>query len=462
MLYGWTFVTLGLFLALPPRRALLFSVIGGMILLPAHAMYVPILPGRFDRAAAVILPCLLGVLLTDSGVFRRFRVVATDWAMLGLLLAPFFASLSNGLGLYDGLSNIYRHAMIFGFPYLLGRLYFRDSEGVKAMVVAIAIAGILLAPLALFEIRMSPQLHSMVYGKSAVRFFMFARFSGYRPIAFFPSPLMLTFAISAGTLCAFWLSQSFRGSRFYQVPYLYWALLLAVTTILGKTLGAITLMIVGSGLLWFTGRTGRRFILLATVSFVLLYPALRVTQILKAEPIIAVIEPIYPESNVSTLSYRLTQEDLFSQHALERPFFGWGGWGRNRTRETRSIDGLWIILFSTQGFFGIFSYMSVFGIPILRGLRTGGRRRITDPSIGPPVVLAVVLFILWVDCLSNAFLGPLFMMAVGCLAGFRHTPAQAAPKHPPDEPEPDPGTTPTSPRFIDLKRRQSLGARGGL
>lgn len=457
-LYGWVLLTLVFFFVLPTRRALLTSVVGGMIVLPAFALDVPLLPGRFDRTTAVILPCLLGILLTDAKAFSRLRIVGSDWAMLGMMLAPMGASLSNGLGFYDGLSGIYRHSLIFLFPYLMGRLYFRDSAGVKALLTAIAIAGILLAPLALFEIRMSPQLHSFVYGRSAVRFMMFARFSGFRPIAFFPSPLMLTFTLSAATLATFWLSRCFRGSHLYGIRYSYLAILLVVTTILGKTLGAITLMFVGAGLLLFTSKTGRRGLVLAFVGFVLLYPALRVTQVLKAEPIIAFVEPIFPESNVSTLSYRLTQEDLYSQHTMERPLFGWGGWGRNRTRETRAIDGLWIILFSSQGYFAMVSYMAMFAIPIFRGLRAGGRRRLDDPTVGPAAALSMVSFILWVDCLANAFIGPIFMMGLGCLACFKPSPVAkpaAEPMHPPDGPDPPAMSPNPESRFIDLARRRA-------
>ena len=465
-LYGWGFVTLVLFFVLTPRRALLISAIGGMVILPATVIIVPGLPGTYGRTAAVALPCILGVILTDARAFGRLKLVATDWAMAGLVLAPLASSLSNGLGAYDGASQVYGYLVTFGLPYLLGRLCLRGTEGIKALVIAISIGALLLAPIALWEIRMSPQLHAIIYGRALVPFFMFSRFGGYRPIGFFPSPLMLTFALSFGTLCLFWMARTFRGGQFFGIRYAHWAILLAITTLLGKTYGAITLLIFGGALLWTASRTGRRWILLVAAFVIFLYPPLRITQVLRADVVIAAAEPIFPESKIETLTYRLTQEDLFTAHALKRPWFGWGGWGRNRTAQTQAIDGLWIVLFSSYGYFAVASYLLVFAIPIFRVLRRLPARHLLDPSMGPVAVLSVALLMYWVDCLANAFPNMVFVMSLGAIAGWQ------PPREPPRGPEPEgdsgesaeaagpPAASEANARFSDLTRRK-LGPPGG-
>lgn len=457
-LLGWFPLTLLAFWTLPSRRALLFSFIGGMILLPASYVIIPGLPSVYDRVAAVVFPSLAAIILTDAGAFSRLRLVATDFAMLTLVLVPIATSLSNQLGLYDGISTVVFQSIYYGLPYLFGRLYFRDTAGVKALTVAIAVGGILLTGPTLWEIRMSPQLHGYLFGSMAVKFFMFARFGGFRPIVFFPSPLMLTFVIAASTLCAVWLARMVPSSRFYSVRYAHWALLLALTTLLGKTFGAISIMIIGGGLLWLTSLTGRRWVLIAAAVFMFGYPALRITQVLKAETIMSIIEPIFPEEKVQTLDYRVTQEDLYAAHTMERPWLGWGGWGRNRTRQTRAIDGLWIVVFSKHGLIGVSALLLCFAIPVFRVWRRMPRRGWSDPDTGPAAVLSTVLFVYWIDCLLNGFVNPVLLLVMGGLAAWRPGPPRATESQPAASPVAAEERVHESPRFIDLKQRRR-GAR---
>ena len=460
-LIGWIPATLLLFFIFPARRAILFSVVGGLILLPGTYIRIPGLPGDYTRVSIIALSCLIGALLTNASAFRRFRFVATDYAVLVLCLAPLATSASNNLGIYDGLSVVYVQTLHFGAAYLLGRLYFGGSAGSKEILVAVAATGALLILPVLWEVRMSPRLHSIVFGEGVIRFMMFSRFGGFRPIVFFQSPLALTFVLAAATMASFWLHQSIRGSSFYGIRYLYLAGFLALTTLLSKTFGAISLMLAGVALLWAMKRTGRRWILMSAVIFMFLYPSLRVTQILPAETIISIIEPIFPEEKVQTFTYRVTQEDLYSSHTMNRPWFGWGGWGRNRTEETKAIDGLWIIMFSKYGLVGVGALLLSFAIPIFRVFRRMPRRGWSDPVNGPAAGLAMILFTYWIDCLLNGFLNPLMMIGLGSLAAWRPAVKPAAA---------DSTTTPTKevptraasagPRFIDLKRRPPRPAEG--
>ena len=80
------------------------------------------------------------------------------------MLLPSDSSLANGLGVYDGISGSFANLDRWVLPYFIGRLYFGDKEGMRELAVGIAIGGIIWVLPCLFEMRMSPMLHGMVYG----------------------------------------------------------------------------------------------------------------------------------------------------------------------------------------------------------------------------------------------------------------------------------------------------------
>jgi hypothetical protein len=65
------------------------------------------------------------------------------------------------------------------------------------------------------------------------------------------------------------------------------------------------------------------------------------------------------EERAGSLAFRIKNENMLVQKALQQPLFGWGGWKRSficakTTGETVSVpDGLWIIAFGQNGLFGL-------------------------------------------------------------------------------------------------------------
>ena len=79
-------------------------------------------------------------------------------------LCPIASSLSNELGLYDGLSMSLVQIVRWGLPYSIGRLYFGDQEGLRELTIGIVIGGLLCVLPCIYEFRMSPRLQVQVYG----------------------------------------------------------------------------------------------------------------------------------------------------------------------------------------------------------------------------------------------------------------------------------------------------------
>ena len=127
VLFGWPVISLILFIFLMPRRAVLVSVFAGWLFLPIAGYTFSGLPD-YNHYTATMLGTLLGVLCFDS---RRLLSLRPRWFDVILILwcvCPLPTSLSNGLGPFDGFSGILSHFIIWGSPYLLGRIYFIDRE----------------------------------------------------------------------------------------------------------------------------------------------------------------------------------------------------------------------------------------------------------------------------------------------------------------------------------------------
>ena len=82
-----------------------------------------------------------------------------------MVLLRDWLALYNGLGLYDGLSGMLGQILLWGLPYLVGRLYFSNLEGLRVFTVAMVIGGLLYVLPCHWEMRMSPHLLRPIYGR---------------------------------------------------------------------------------------------------------------------------------------------------------------------------------------------------------------------------------------------------------------------------------------------------------
>jgi hypothetical protein len=87
-------------------------------------------------------------------------------------------------------------------PYLIGRLYFSDAEGLRELAIGIIIGGLACVLPCLYEMRMSPLLLPQVYG---IDRYEGIRMGGYRPRIFFSTGLELGMWMAVASLTAVWL-----------------------------------------------------------------------------------------------------------------------------------------------------------------------------------------------------------------------------------------------------------------
>ena len=420
-LFAWIPAVLLLFALLRPRRAVIVAFIGAWLFLPMAGYSIADLPD-FGKMTATSYGVLLGVLIFDAARLIRFRPSWIDLPMLVFCLVPMASSLSNGLGAYDGVSAIFGSTVSWGIPYFIGRLYFNDLEGLRELAVGIFVGGLIYVPLCLYEIRMSPQLHDMVYGFHQHSFRQTKRLGGWRPMVFMHHGLAVGMWMAAASLVGVWLWHTKALTQIRQVPMMLLLPILVATTIMCKSFGAIVLLIGGLGALY-SAKLGRTvFPCLCLAAVPVAYMGLRSTDTWSGQQLVDAVAVIDQERSGS-LNVRLEAEDLLVDRAWQRAVFGWGTWSRNRVRDERGrdlavTDGLWVITFGQRGLIGLVALTMIILLPAVLVFRRYPARTWNVAALAPAVALSVILVLYMIDNLFNAMVNPIFLAAAGGLAGL--------------------------------------------
>jgi O-antigen ligase len=419
ILVGWIPLTVLVFPLLPPRRAVLVTLLAGWLFLPMARVPVSGFPDLTKFTAMSVGPAI-GAALFDGAGLLAFRPRWFDAPIVAFCLWPLPSALAAGLGPYEGLSAVLQQVITYGLPYLLGRIYLTDRPALAETLFALCAAALVYLPLVWYEMRMSPQLHNGVYGFHQHAFDQTRRFGGWRPQVFMQHGLALALFLataSVGTL-GLWLGGIRR--RVLLVPVGAATLLIGATTILCRSVGAVVLLAGGVVLLMAT-RHGRRsgFVLLmfAVATGIM---AGRLLGALETDPVIEAFASVFDEERVESLRFRLVSEDVLLERIKERPILGWGPTGEFRTAASGAdlvvaTDGFWVIISGQYGLLGFASYLLALLVPALRALRQASR---TWTPVGTGVLVAAVGILLGmhlIDILLNAHPTPLFLMLAGGL-----------------------------------------------
>ena len=420
-LWGWIPVVLTLFSILPARRAVIVAYLVAWLFLPVAGYDLPGFT-NYNKTTATTVGVLLGALIFDADRLRSFRPSLLDVPMLVFCVSPLFSSLGNDLGLYDGLSAALYKTLTWGLPWLTGRLYFGSLEGIREFGLAMVLGGLVYVPLCWWEIRMSPQLHIDVYGFIQHGFEQTRRGGGFRPMVFMHHGLMLGMfmACSALTAVQFWISGVRRD--LFGVPMWSIAAVLVVTAVMCKSTGATLLMCAAiAGLLvmrrW---KTALPVVLMLVIPVVWL--STRATGLWDGNEAIEVARLI-SEDRAGSLQFRIDAENRLSEHALNRPFLGWGAWGRNFVPEEPGsdrmviADGLWILTLGTQGLLGLIALYVAGLLPLFAFARRYHPRHWHERSLGAAAVFALIVGLFMIDNLVNDMFNPLYVLAAGGVIG---------------------------------------------
>ena len=418
-MFGWLPLVLALFVFLRPRRAVIAALVTGWLFLPNAAYSLAGLPD-YTKLSATVLGAFIGASIFDPRSILSVRPAWFDLPITILCLSPFASSLTNGLGAYNGLSEVLSSTIQWGFPYLLGRAYLNSLGGLRDLAIGILIGGIVYLPLCLWEIRMSPGLHKGLYGFRLPLFTMGERYGGYRPIVFMWTYLPVVYWLIISTVAGTWLWLRGGLRELLGIPMSLILPGLFITLVLCKTAVAFVLVPLGIAIPIAVVKLRTTFPLVLLVLAALTYITVRASGVWSARVLVSIAATIDTE-RAFTLEQRITNEDQMGERARERPFFGWGGFGRSRVvdekgRDITMSDGRWIITFGRQGLVGLVAFAAVFTVPLIRFVRAFPPITWSQCHVVGAVAIAVVVALTLVYNLPNSAAAPVVPLAIGGLA----------------------------------------------
>ncbi len=417
----WFLFALGLFVFAPPRRAVVAAFVLGSLFLP-NAGYR--FPGLHTKSQIISAGVLLCTLIFHAKGWWRLRLRLFDLPMIVWCLCPFASALANGFGTYDALSAVLQHTLEWGIPYFIARVYFTEVGGLRDLAVGVLIGGIVYIPLCWWEIRMSPQLHTQIYGFYPHQFAQAVRYGGFRPTVFMNHGLAVAMWMAAATLQGFWLWRTGALKRLWIVPLGWFLPLLFLTTLLCKSANAIILLMLGCLVYFLTKNLRTAIPILCLVTIPLLYMVLRTTGSWSGATLLTLAERVTDEERAWSLQVRLDNETTLLDKALQKKVLGWSRWGRSRVydeagKDVSVADEIWVIAFGENGLVGLIAFTLSILMPVLVLLRRCPSRFWAHRNTAPAAALAVLLTLHMIDNLFNAMTNPIFMLAAGALVGLK-------------------------------------------
>lgn len=407
---------IGIFRGIP--GVMLTVILGCLFLPPAQGINLPGLP-MYTKEYAVSYALLLGIMLTDPSRLTRFRLSLFDLPVIIWICTPFFSSVTNGLGAYDGLSSVYSQFFVYGVPYFVGRVYIRTPNDIRDIAKWFVIAGLIASPFVLWESRMSPQLNMDLYGYRVSGFQAAKRLGGYRPMLFMRHGLEVGLWMSTSAVVAFWfLLTNHRTVRLFKYALTAPSGIVLFATLMCRSLGALVLLFGTAGAATTTRYFGVRLALIALVLTPSVYLGVRITNFWSPDDLTAIVAS-FDEQRADSLEARLNQELFISEHALEKPIFGWGGHDRyrpiNDEGDVEPVDGWTSITLGKNGLVGLISLQCFTTLPAFFLLRRLKPVRLTDPIWAPCIGVLLACSIFALDILFNAFPAPLHLLGIGTL-----------------------------------------------
>ena len=418
-LLGWIPFCLLLFMVLPPQRAVVVGVVGGWLVLPPSGIPLPGFPD-YDKVMAPVAGIALATLIFQPNRLLAFRPRWFDLPAILWCFCPLVSSLVNSLGFYDGLSAFFGTVIRWTIPYLIGRLYVGNKEGMRELAVGIVVGGIIWVLPCLFEIRMSPMLLSTVYGISR---FEGKRMGNWRPFVFFSTGLELGMWMTASSLVAVWLWRCGSFKQFSRYPRWHWFLpVLLITTFFCRATGAFTLLIVGLTILWLCTRFGSKLLFCALLLTPPLYYAVRIPNYWSGNELIEFINTYIDSERAGSLRFRFECENLLAKRAMLQPVWGWAGWARSRVvdedgRDIAPTDGMWVGFLGSYGCVGLLTWTTMMLLPSWLFVLRFPVRQWRDPTVAPLAAMATLLGLYVIDCLENGFMNLSYVLASGGLMG---------------------------------------------
>lgn len=432
VLFSWPIVALVLFKKYRAPVAILATMIGGYLLLPTRtSLDLPLLPALNKSTIPVLsvfaVAFLLKVAPNPPQGARRILTHSplANILLLALLISPFATVFTNldtlrygptviqAMRPYDAFSNTLTSIMIL-LPFILGYRFLGAPREITTILYALMIGALAYSVLALYEIRMSPQLNRMVYGFFPHNWLQHMRGGGFRPLVFLEHGLRLSLffvmALLAALICMKTSTGTSRKRLLWASAYLF------VVLVLSKSLGALLTGLALAPVVYFCSIRTQLMAAAALAAVVMTYPMLRGAGLVPTQAILSQIESFSPE-RAHSLGQRIHHEENLLVKAEKRPLFGWSGaYGRNRVynergRDISVTDGYWAIIIGAGGWVRYIATFGLLGTPIILLAWRSRKVAVGPETAGLSMVMAANLF----DLLPNSGVTPITWLLSGAI-----------------------------------------------
>jgi len=414
------------------QEATLWVLFGGFMILPVGTLIdFPLIPA-LGKHSMPVLSVVIGCWLIKKQKIKIFRNKGLVQVFVLLLFTGTFITAElnsdsiifgkivlHGLTLHDAISAVIG-VFIPIIPFFIGKQFFRSYNDQLLMFRFLVFAGLIYTIPMLYEIRMSPQLHTIFYGYFPHKFNQQVRDGGFRPVVFMGHGLWVAFftACVLTAAAALWsINEKIRKFSPAKVCYYLVIVLVSCKSMASLIYGAFALIAIKMLSYQMQIRVAVMLVILA-----LLYPVMSITKTFPHEKVTQLAAIYMGEDRAQSLQFRFDNERILLNHAKERFFFGWGGWGRNRVYDEKTgkdlsvTDGRWIITLGTTGFIGFISKFGLLAIAVLRAKKA--MKFLTKKN--EKILLSaqsLLVAIIMIDQLPNASLAPWLWLLVGGLLG---------------------------------------------
>ncbi|ABB24232.1 hypothetical protein [Pelodictyon luteolum] len=419
----WPGVVILLYKKLDKRLVPVIAYVAGWMFLPCAEYDIFML--KNTKSTVIGYSLLAATWLFDKEKLLSYRFRSIDIPIILWCTTPFFSSLANGLGIYDGLASTLYTTIKWGIPYFFGRVYFNESDILKTLAITIFIGGIIYIPFSWFELIMSPQLHRLTYGFHQHDFLQTLREDGgYRPMVYMNHGLMTSMWMMLASLLGMWLyiTKVLPKKIFFLPSSLLLALLIG-TFLMYQSMGAIfyfamSLLILYIGIKW---KNAVLVIVLLVTPYIYIFS--RSTGSWDGTNLTNYIAEKISPARAQSLQFRFDNETILIDKALQGSFFGWGGYGRARVftdsgKDLSTTDGLWVITLGNQGSYGLLWLLFAVQLPTIFFISRKKPVQWESPAYAAPAAMAVFIAFTMVDNLLNAMVNPIYLVFAGGLHGL--------------------------------------------
>ncbi|WP_237060358.1 hypothetical protein [Microbulbifer sediminum] len=416
-----------LYSRLPAITATFITIVGGYLFLPVKVEFdLPLLPPLDQETIPVITAAVACLLVKGTGFvgipprgIERFIVVL-------LLLSPVATVLTNGepyfngeifirgLTVKDSLTAIVETYLMI-LPFILGLALVRTDQDLIRVFRLLVLLALVYTPLVLYEARMSPQLHTMLYGFFPHSFAQQVRFGGFRPVVFIGHGLLLAVFYTVPFIITAILSRA--RQRISPVPTVFFSFYLALILVVCKSVAAWLIGIVGFCTIMFMPAFLTSLLTRTICTIVIAYPMLCILDLFPHREFVD-FAALFGEGRAQSLDFRFYHEERLLEHAREKLLLGWGAWGRNRLADSVT-DGFWIIQLGTYGlvmFAGLFGLMSGSIFRALKAAKMASDPRRRSLFAGAALLGALMMM----NQLPNSSLYSWLWFLFGCIGGVTY------------------------------------------